>query len=134
MSKKAKSINFIIPLQVYPFDVMVSVSQTDKQLTKSLDPYKKNLLESDYGLASYPSSTTEARAVLFSNKASLIRLRKLPTEAHGFGTLAHEIFHIVTFVMDLAGMKLEVMVSDEAYAYLVGYLTENIYKELNKHY
>lgn len=135
MSKKAKPINFIISLEVYPFDVMVSIGQTDKQLAESLKPYDNGrMTERDYELCKYTSDTCLGRAAMFSTNSSILRTRQIPKTANDFGNMAHEVFHVVTFVMHQIGMKLVVMKSDEAYAYLIGYLTENIYKELNKYY
>jgi len=134
MSKKKTppSLNFIIPLEVYPFDVMVSIGQSDEQLGAVLD--KLDLSVADIELCRYASTTAIGRAVMFSTNGSFIRLRHLPSSARDFATLAHEIFHIVTFVMDRIGMKLKLLVSDEAYAYLISYLTEKIYDKINKHY
>lgn len=136
MSKKKKNpvINFVVNLHVYPFDVMVSINQTDPQLADSLKPYEGHLVERDYENCKYGNEQCVGRAVTLSNNASLLRLRKLPTKPYDFGNLAHEIFHIVSFVMERIGMKLEVMVSDEAYAYLTEYLTKEIYTKLNKYY
>lgn len=121
-------------MDIYPFDIMVSIGESDKQLANSLEPYAGKLLERDYELCKYPLPTCHGRACMFSNNASLIRLRKLPKGSKEFGNLAHEIFHVATFIMDRVGMKLEVMVSDEAYAYLISFITERIYKETNKYY
>lgn len=121
-------------MDIYPFDIMVSIGESNKQLTKSLKPYTGRLIPRDYELCNYTSDTCEGRAVMFSNNCSFIRLRKLPNGPKEFGNLAHEIFHVATFIMDRIGIKLEVMVSDEAYAYLISFLTESIYKETNKYY
>lgn len=131
--KKNPSINFIVPLVVYPFDVMVSVNQDNDQLGKVLDTMS-SLTEEDIRACGYSSQYSAGKAVMFSTNASIIRLRKLPETSEEYGTLAHEIFHIVTFVMDRIGMKLAIEVSDEAYSYLIGYLTTEIYKGLNKYY
>lgn len=131
--KKQTNINFIIPLVVYPFDVMISIGQDNEQLGKVLDTMS-NLTEEDIRACGYPSEYVKGRAVMFSTNASIIRLRNLPKTPIDFGTLAHEVFHIVTFVMDRVGMKLKLNVSDEAYSYLVGYITEQIYENINKYY
>jgi len=131
--KKSPSFSIIIPLAIYPFDVMVSVGQDDEQLGKVLDKVS-NLTEDDIRACAYPSPYTKGRAVMFTTNASIIRLRKLPETSEEYGTLAHEIFHIVTFVMDRVGLQLALGVSDEAYSYLVGYLTTEIYKRFNKYY
>jgi len=36
----------------------------------------------------------------------------------------------VTFMLENIGLKLEIMVSDEAYAYLIGHITREFYKQL----
>ena len=47
---------------------------------------------------------------------------KLPDDATSFGFLSHEIFHASIAIMDAVGVELSES-SEEAYAYLVGYLT-----------
>lgn len=59
----------------------------------------------------------------------IIHLHRSPNDSNMFGTLAHEIFHVVNNIADRAGLKLT-DASDEAYAYLTGYITETIYREL----
>ena len=131
--KKEPSFATIISMEVYPFDVILSVNQDDDQLGAELDKYPK-LTEEDIRACAYPSEFVHGRAVLFSTGASIIRLRKLPTTSKDYGILAHEIFHIVTFVLERVGMSLDINTSDEAYAYLTGYLTEKIYTAMNKYY
>lgn len=127
MKTKDKKLNKIINLVVYPFDVMISFGQTDDELKKALDRYKLN--ESDIDNAMFGSNkTSQGRAVTFSNNASLIRLRHFPVTSSDYGNLAHEIFHCVTFIMETIGVKFDLNVSDEAYAYLIGYLTKEIYE------
>jgi hypothetical protein len=127
------NINFIINMQVYPFDVMVSIAQEDVQLGYSLNrfgPLPVEQIES----ARYTNDNCTGRYVMFSTGASLIRMRKLPETPEDYGTLAHEITHIVVTVLDRVGMKLVIEASDEAYTYLTQFLTENIYKQINKYY
>jgi len=135
--KKTKKANpsfaAIISMEVYPFEVMLSVNQDEEQLRAELDKYT-TLKESDIQACAYPSDFVQGRAVMFSNNASIIRLRKLPTTSKDYGILAHEIFHIVTFVLERVGLSLDINTSDEAYAYLTGYLTEKIYDAMNKYY
>lgn len=127
MEAKDKKLNHIIELVVYPYDVMVSFGQTDEELKEVLSTYK--LDEHDIDKAMFGSNeTVQGRAVAFSNNASLIRLRHYPVTSKDYGNLAHEIFHCATFVMERVGIKFDLNVSDEAYAYLVGYLTKEIYE------
>lgn len=121
-----RSLNFIVPLVVYPFDVMISIAETDEQLRKS---FKKYSIEEDE-LWKWPHETAEGRFCLFPTNQGLIRLRRLPKTPQQYGYIQHEIFHYVTSVLDRIGMKLIIQESDEAYAYLIGYLTTEIYKRI----
>ena len=120
-------------MQVYPFDVMVSIAQEDVQLGYCLDKYE-GLTEQEINDCRYTSDTCMGRYVNFGMGASLLRIRKLPESAIEYGLLAHEIFHVASTILDRVGMKLEVNVSDEAYSYLIGYLTTEIYQSINKYY
>lgn len=130
--KKAVALNFIIPLVIYPFDLMVSIGQTDAQVLLKLKQF--GLEKEDPEQWQYTGPTNIGRAAILSNNASFLRLRSLPSTPRDFGCLAHEIFHVATFVMYKVGIKFKVLQSDEAYAYLVGYITEQIYKRTNKYY
>ena len=46
------------------------------------------------------------------------------------GTLAHEIFHIACYITEKVGISL-CHESDEAYAYLIGYITNKVNEVLN---
>lgn len=133
MTKKGLNINFIVYMQVYPYDLMVSINQTDIELGKCLDKYGP-LPVDEINNCRYSSDRCTGRYVMFSNGASLIRMRKLPITPEDYGTLAHEITHVVVTLLDTIGMKLKINTSDEAYCYLAQFLTENIYKQLNKYY
>lgn len=119
-----ESLNFVIPLIIYPFEVMVSFQQTDIELTNSLK--HKGWRWDD--LLKFKG---DGRFIIYHDiNGAVIRLKWFPTAPDLHGTLAHEIFHAATFLLDKAGAKLKVGVSDEAYAYLIGYLTTEIYKKL----
>jgi hypothetical protein len=131
--KPNPSFAVIISMEVYPFQLMLSVGQNDEELGAELDKYK-GLTEDAIRACQYPSKYVKGRAVMLNNNASVIRLRALPKSNNDYGVLAHEIFHIATFVLDRAGMKLKLGASDEAYAYLIGYLTDKIYEAINEYY
>ncbi len=120
---RRKEINFIIPLIIYPFDVMVSISQSDEQLTKDLHKY-------DIDWDDDMKCNGQGRCVMTPTNQTIIRLWNYPEDNEDYGCLQHEIFHAVTFIMHRIGMELIVTKSDEAYAYLIGYLTREIYDRL----
>ena len=67
------------------------------------------------------------RCVTFDTNQTVIRLDEIPGTCADYGTLQHEIFHAVDQIFRRIGMNLSED-SDEAYAYMIGYLTQEIYK------
>jgi hypothetical protein len=126
--KKSK-LNSIIPLIVYPFQVMVSFNESDEELGKKL--IRLGVDNEDH-LWQFDRETQIGRACQFKCGALLIRLKKFPDTPFEYGCLQHEVFHAVTYLALSIGLVLEIGVSDEAYAYLVGYLTEQIFIEIRK--
>lgn len=122
---KVKSLNFIIPLVVYPFDVMVSLGESDKDVSKRLTHFVGNFESSDIE----HNYSQRGRTIIYSGNQTLIRMYKLKDTPEWHGQLAHEIFHAVEFIMERIGMKLT-FDSDEAYAYLIGHITTEIFKRL----
>lgn len=113
-------LNIIIPLVVYPFDVMVSIGQTDKELSLELlkygiDDIRELLL----------SETVRGRTIMFEGNQTVIRLKVFDA-----AVLCHEVFHAVTFILSKVGIPLEVMKSDEAYAYLLEYIVGEVLKSV----
>lgn len=128
MKKASKSMNFIIPLVIYPFDVMVSFAESDEQVVAHLKKYGIDTTDNKGWTF---EETTKGRCVIFPGHQTLIRLLDFPTTVEQYGCLQHEIFHAVHFITRKMGFKLKVS-SCEAYAYLIGYLTEKIYEKINK--
>jgi len=120
---KSKSKNFIIPLVVYPFDVMVSLGETDDQLKNVLT--KLNVEWEDL-----MKCEGKGRFIMNGKNQSIIRTSFYPKTCEDYGHLQHEIFHAITFIMSRVGMKLKLLQNDEAYAYLICYLTTEIYKKI----
>lgn len=120
---RKKSLNFIVELVVYPFDVMVSIGETDEEVKRKLKKYDVQWDESltMHGIGKF---------LINKENKSLIRLKHYPQLPMDYGTLQHEIFHAVTWILDRCGMKFKLGTSDEAYSYLVGYLTKEIYKRI----
>jgi hypothetical protein len=118
-----KRLNSIIPLIVYPFDVMISLGQSDQELKKSISKFS---IEWDENM----KCVGAGRFILLPTNQSIIRLSDYPETCEHYGALQHEIFHCVTMVLDRIGMKFIPLKSDEAYSYLIGYLTTEVYKRI----
>lgn len=128
MSTKSK--NFIVPLVVYPFDVMVSINETYDQFGKAVVKKWDPSILDDF--TKHTTHNQGALTYVFTSESHLcvmMKLNNFKKDGDGFGTLAHEIFHAVEFVLRRVGLTLNSS-SFEAYAYLIGYLTKEIYSKL----
>lgn len=105
---------------------MVSIGETEAQLSKVLDKY---LIDTKDVVWKWDNETGTGRMCLFSTNQGLIRLRVYPTTNDHFASLHHEIFHYVMHIMSRIGMTWTPK-SDEAYSYMIGYLTKEIYNRL----
>lgn len=129
MAKEIKPINKIIPLIIYPFDVMISINENYDQFADAVmkrwdreilnDFKKREAMLRKGGLGVTALLTSE------SHRACMIKIGEFTKDPQSHGTLAHEIFHAVEFVLRICGMKVS-STSHEAYAYLVGYITEKV--------
>lgn len=101
---------------------MVSIGETDAELKKRFDKF--NLVYYNY----FEHPLKKARSTLFDTGQTIIRFRSPESVDHD--TISHEVFHAVTHLLDFIGMPLNLDHNDEAYAYLVGYLTKSIYEKI----
>jgi hypothetical protein len=119
MKKPKQGHSFIISYEVYPFDVLVSLNQTDDEVEKLL---KKKLPDDQHDeIAIVFKNNSNARTVMFSGGQTFIRFNEHP----GYGLIAHEVFHAVNYLFDRIGITLSDD-SGEAWAYLIQYLMYNI--------
>lgn len=122
---KKLPLNFIIPLVVYPFDVMVSIGEDDKSLFKKLKKYGVDITMDELS----HSATARGRTIMFAGNQTLIRLYNRTVTPNWHGNLSHEVFHAVQFIFERIGSKLTYE-SSEGYAYLIDYITKEIYKRV----
>ena len=116
--------SFILPLQVYPFDILFSIGQTDAELLVLLSKYGLDEYIDEFTL----SKTVRGRTVMLPSNQTVIRLKS----NYDIGVLCHEVFHAVSFILSKVGIPLEVMKSDEAYAYLIEYVINCFIKEVKR--
>lgn len=125
--------NFAFDLALYPFTLMVSIGQDDAELTNDLKT--AGVVDHVPMMIPYGGDLCPAKYCFFNNDSYLlIRMRELPTTAKHFGMLAHEVTHITNWALEEIGMKLDNSTSGEAYVYLNGWITTEIYQRLNKYY
>lgn len=63
----------------------------------------------------------------------LVYLKELPKDEKGYAILAHEIFHVVFMMTKKMGIEYS-SEGEEAYAYLIQYLTETVLREYAKYH
>jgi hypothetical protein len=127
---KPKKLAFTLDLMVYPFDVHFSFNETDEELNRWLDKHELGG-KKDKKICEYETDTSPARCVMFKGNQALIRMRKLPETAADYATLQHEICHYVMFLLYNKFSMPHNMDTTEAYAYLTGYITGEVYDQIN---
>jgi hypothetical protein len=126
--RKNKSINFVIDYAVYPFELMVSFGEDieifKKRLRAKLPEDIRHEIDSEFGV-----DLCSGRTVMFSGGMTAMWFREYPLKASQYALIAHEVFHAVDFLFQRINIKLSDD-SNEAYAYLIQYITEQIYRKL----
>jgi hypothetical protein len=118
-AKKSKSRIFVVPHAGYPFDVMVAIGATDEEVFRALDKKLADPLTAEQ--RDLLVMRGRGRTVMLLPCGQAV-LRLVDTEP---GTLAHEVFHVVHYLMDHVGIRLS-FDSHEAFAYAIGNLTARI--------
>lgn len=113
---------FIIDCEVYPFQILVYFGDK-KGLRKELKKYDKSFIKE-------VGEIKQGKTVIFSTGQTLLWLKHKPKSINDLSLLSHEIFHCTCFILNRCGIQLSDS-SDEAFAYLIQYLTKQIYNELN---
>lgn len=126
-----KPIFFTFPLVIYPFDVVVSLGQSYEQCRKLM--VRKGVTE-DIDFVDYDGGAGKY-AVWYCHSIALIRIPGLPYTPSQHGALNHEILHVVISVLRGVGIRIEPGAgSDEAFTYLMSYMTKVIFTRLDKYY
>lgn len=118
-------MKFSIPIPTYSIYVNLYISSNQKKLDRWDKAIAKEMGYENNGFTSQGRSYD-----LYTNKEGFrcadIVLRK---DKLNFGLIAHELFHCVSYIMKHVDIPLSEE-SEEAYTYLIGYLTEMIHREL----
>jgi hypothetical protein len=110
----------IIPLEVFGHDIVVSIEQTDEDLYEAI---KENISRKDFDkhMANQKSIATTHK---LRTGSILIRFKD---DINDPGIVAHEAFHAIVFLFKKIGIDF-CYESEEAYAYSLEYLTNQILK------
>lgn len=123
-----KSYSKIIPIDLYSRDILV-VFGDEKYLRKSIRKYHTQE-QTEAVMSECDINVNSKGRVIYSNvhNAFILWLPQLPSNPLDFDFLSHEIFHAANAIMTNIGASLSAD-SEEAYAYLIGFLTKRILEE-----
>ena len=117
---------FTVNHGTYPFDILVCISAEHKDIVRWVEKRYKMTDEEKERLW----MTGTGRTLILENGATILRVDKTKNKSDFHATLAHEIFHCVEFVFDRMGIKHDMKISGEVFAYQIGYITKQIYDKL----
>ena len=117
---------FDIKCDIYPSDVLVFVDERKKNIKKLLKGINYSNKEISHTLKKIKQSNGRCR--MMSDGLVVIILKSNINDF--YSKICHESFHASTFILDRIGVKFKLGVSDEAYAYLVGYISKEIFNKL----
>lgn len=124
---KLKKKAFKIDIDIYPCSFFVVFK--DVKLLRSLLLQEKSPpteLQIDDILSHFNTKGYYGRTLQLDNGDVIIHIYSSNTL---FNTITHEVFHAVHMCLDYLGMSLT-NESQEAYAYLTGYLNQKIFEQL----
>jgi hypothetical protein len=123
--KTSNGYSFSIDYVIYPYNLIVSVCQSNKDVEKLL----KGILpeECHEEIKIMTGGNPVARTIKFSSNHTIIRFNSIPTP----GIIAHEVFHVIHFLFTHIGITLSDS-SDEAYTYLLQYVVDKIYQNIKQ--
>lgn len=126
------SKHYLIGVDVFPFDVLLSYGESNEELTATLVDLR---VSGDKANEIAERTKVTGRAITYQHEEAnwvLIRIKDGMGPCTLIGTVAHECMHAAHFILDECGMKYKFGASDEAYAHLTGYLTEQVIEGLEK--
>lgn len=126
MSKKDKDL-FVVDFGTYPFELLVCFGEDRGPMYRYLlkndvpEEYVDDLKNHSFGV--------EFSALHDDKGTSILWLTERPNTPYYQGLLSHEVYHAVCNLFDYIGLDYN-KGSEEAFAYMIGYLTEEIYKRI----
>ncbi len=125
---KDKPIKFKIKVKLFLSNILVFVGDSDCFLQYIRHKIKKDSLynEVEKSIDNYAGLAIEVHSGLY-----ILYMNKKPKKAYHKSILAHEIFHITSYIMSRIDLKLS-NDNEEVYAYLNGFITREFYKKINK--
>ena len=112
---------------IYKNTLLVGIGETDKAVVRRLEKLTKYKLTNEE--AGMLAIRGDARSVIFEGGNRVMRLPKYAPTPYWIATLAHEAYHVATFLTDHVGIKRS-EASDEAVAYEVEFAVRKILEKV----
>lgn len=112
---------FIVNCAVYPFDILVHIGKDKKNLFKFL----KGRIAKDEFRHIKKFRFSRGNSIFLKNGQTILTIDKLSYNPVDISTLAHEVYHCTSFILKRVGLK-QGRHTEEAYAYLIEYITKSI--------
>lgn len=126
-NKHKKPIALLINVPIYREQLIVSLHQDDKEFLKTIKQYFKldpddeeSFLKDNYGAKCFYHA---------HHSLGIIRVKQKVDFNLFCGFVAHEVAHFVFMCLSAKGMSLSED-SEEAYTYLIEYITAEIFKHV----
>jgi hypothetical protein len=110
----------VIPIDVYGHDIVVSIGQSDEDLYEEI---KENISKKKFDKK---MTNQKSIATTYKLKTGCILIR-FKDDINDPGIVAHEAFHAIVYLFEKIGIDFAYE-SEEAYAYTLEYLTNQILK------
>jgi hypothetical protein len=120
-------MNFLIDCLIYPSDIVVFVDSSNKEIKKTMRKHGYDDKDISQVLSKL-KKCVNARCEMMKDGLVFIFLKSNVKDF--YSKVCHESFHATTFILDRVGVKLKLGISDEAYAYLMGFITAEIFKNI----
>ncbi len=123
-----KPIKFKIKVKLFLSNILVFIGNSNDFLIYIRDIIKENSLydKIENSIDNYDGLSIEVYSGLY-----ILYMKEKPKKSYHKSILAHEIFHITSYIMSRIDLKLS-NDNEEVYAYLNGFITREFYKKLNK--
>lgn len=125
--KSSKTLLFVLEGSVWPYDIIFSFGMGKEEMIKRCkEKFENPFTKEDIELLNLSG---RGFCLMLENNGVIVWLEKYPASPEWFGHLAHEIFHATHTILNKAGIRLSED-SDESFAYLIDWITSNVYSKL----
>lgn len=119
---------FKIPIKIYNTTLLVYIGDYNR-FVKYIEKYIGES-EAEEVIPRYENSRDGLAVAIDSLGTFSLWLKQFTSSPKDTGILNHELLHTVFFIMDRKGIEYD-EASEEAFAYLMQYLTEAIYEKIS---